>query len=69
MPTSNPGRSRKRTREIREQSQAAGAKYTAAMLTNDQSRAGEFEPERPTYRYVDRLNRGWRVTTSAQPAR
>ncbi|MEV6399059.1 hypothetical protein AB0M39_30475 [Streptomyces sp. NPDC051907] len=40
MPTSQPRKSRKRTREIREQSRAAGTRYTEAMRANDRTRAG-----------------------------
>ncbi|MEU5193651.1 hypothetical protein AB0G86_06245 [Streptomyces scabiei] len=40
MPTSKPRKSRKRTREIREQSRATGTQYTEAMRTNDRTRAG-----------------------------
>ncbi|MFE5406774.1 hypothetical protein ACFQ9Z_36865 [Streptomyces sp. NPDC056580] len=40
MPTSKPRKSRKRTREIREQSQVAGTRYTEAMRANDRTRAG-----------------------------
>lgn len=39
MPTSRPQKSRKRTREIREQSRATGARYTAALRANDRTRA------------------------------
>lgn len=40
MPTSQPRKSRKRTRQIREQSRATGARYTEAMRENDRTRAG-----------------------------
>ncbi|WP_234382184.1 hypothetical protein [Streptomyces dysideae] len=40
MPTSQPRKSRKRTREIREQSRATGTGYTEAMRANDRARAG-----------------------------
>lgn len=40
MPTSQPRKSRKRTREIRELSRAAGTRYTEAMRANDRSRSG-----------------------------
>ncbi|MGP4048980.1 hypothetical protein [Streptomyces sp. 2A115] len=40
MPTSKPRKSRKRTREIREQSRATGTHYTEAMRANDRTRAG-----------------------------
>lgn len=40
MPTSKPRKSRKRTREIREQSRATGTRYTEAMRANDRTRAG-----------------------------
>lgn len=41
MPTSKPRKSRKRTREIREQSRATGTRYTEAMRSNDRTRAGD----------------------------
>lgn len=37
MSTSQPRKSRKRTREIREQSGATGSRYTEAMRANDRS--------------------------------
>ncbi|WP_405929768.1 hypothetical protein OG554_35320 [Streptomyces griseus] len=37
MPTSRPRKSRKRTREIRQQSQAMGTRYTEAMRANDRT--------------------------------
>lgn len=40
MPTSQPKKSRKRTRELREQSRATGTRYTEAMRANDRARAG-----------------------------
>ncbi|MFF5019555.1 hypothetical protein [Streptomyces sp. NPDC001165] len=40
MPTSQPRKSRKRTREIREQSRVTGTRYTEAMRANDCARAG-----------------------------
>jgi hypothetical protein len=40
MPTSQPRKSRKRTREIREKSRATGTRYTTAMRANDRTRAG-----------------------------
>lgn len=40
MPTSRPRKSRKRTREIREQSRATGTRYTEALRANDQARVG-----------------------------
>lgn len=43
MPASKPRKSRKRTREIREQSRATGAKYTQTMRENDRVRAADFE--------------------------
>jgi len=47
MPTSRPRKSRKRTREIREQSRATGTRYTEAMRTNDRARVcGEQSPPR-----------------------
>lgn len=39
MPTSRPRKSRKRTREIREQSRVTGTRYTEAMRANDRTRA------------------------------
>jgi hypothetical protein len=77
MPTSKPRKPRKRTREIREQSRNTGAKYTEAMRENDRERAAGGSagapptgvPERPTYRFVDRLNRGWHIASSGEPVR
>lgn len=40
MPTSQPRKSRKRSREIREQSRTIGTQYTEAMRANDRTRAG-----------------------------
>ncbi|MFD8024067.1 hypothetical protein [Streptomyces lavendulae] len=50
MPTSRPRKSRKRTREIREQSRSAGTRYTEAMRANDLTRAGgqQLPPPRLT---------------------
>ncbi|MGW7074607.1 hypothetical protein [Streptomyces sp. NPDC054866] len=39
MPASRPRKSRKRTREIREQTRATGTRYTVALRTNDRIRA------------------------------
>lgn len=49
MPTSQPRKSRKRAREIREQSRAAGTRYTEAMRVNDRTQAGgqQSPPPRP----------------------
>jgi hypothetical protein len=55
MPIDRPRKSRKRTREIREQSRATGMSYTKAMRDNDRQQ----EPETLPYRVVDNLNRGW----------
>jgi hypothetical protein len=41
MPTGKPRKSRKRTREIREQIRATGMRYTEAMRVNDYPRAGD----------------------------
>ncbi|WP_439678252.1 hypothetical protein [Embleya sp. MST-111070] len=41
MPTSRPRKSRKRTREIREQSRATGTRFTAALRANDRTRADD----------------------------
>ncbi|MFK4799322.1 hypothetical protein ACI3K5_11615 [Streptomyces sp. MPA0124] len=46
MPTSQPRKSRKRTREIREQSRATGTRYTEAMRGNDRARAASQQPSR-----------------------
>jgi hypothetical protein len=40
MSTSQPKKSRKRTREIREQHRTTGTRYTEAMRANDRTRAG-----------------------------
>ncbi|MFI9810173.1 hypothetical protein ACIHEJ_38775 [Streptomyces sp. NPDC052301] len=40
MPLGQPRKSRKRTREIRAQSRATGARYTEAMRANDRTQAG-----------------------------
>ncbi|MFM9539879.1 hypothetical protein [Streptomyces turgidiscabies] len=40
MPTNQPRKSRRRTREIREQSRATGTQYTESMRANDRTRAG-----------------------------
>lgn len=47
MLTNQPRKSRKRTREIREQSRATGTRYTEAMRANDRPRAvGQQLPSR-----------------------
>ncbi|MGW0844237.1 hypothetical protein ACWD26_29680 [Streptomyces sp. NPDC002787] len=48
MPTSQPRKSRKRTREIREQSRATGARYTEAMRANDRTRDGAQQSPPPS---------------------
>ncbi|MFD0068762.1 hypothetical protein, partial [Streptomyces sp. NPDC127574] len=46
MPEGQPKKSRKRTRDIREQARAAGTSYTEAMRANDRTRAGGEQPQR-----------------------
>jgi hypothetical protein len=48
MPTSQPRKSRKRTREIREQSRITSTRYTEAMRANDRARTGGQQPPRLT---------------------
>lgn len=43
-----------------------------SLLSDDADEEGEEpeqEPERPTYRFVDRLNRGWHIASSGEPVR